>query len=145
MKKSKLTLVKERAKRSKDRRWLNEYKCECGNTTFQYTHNVRSKIVIGCGCGNIKNIPPPDSLLTLIEKNVKSIRGRVYNKYLCKCGKTVVKQGTLVRNGGIKSCGCLKENFIPPNKKYYIQPKDSKLTLIEERVKKINGGVVIEI
>lgn len=139
MKKSKLTLVKEKAKKAKNRNsWLNKYRCECGNITFQYKYSVEKGVVSSCGCGHKRNTAPPDSLLTLIKDRVKIEGGKVYNKYSCKCGNVVIKNGTLVRNGSTKSCGCLKKNFVPPNKKYYTQPEDSKLTLIKEKVKKIS-------
>ena len=140
MKKSKLTLIKEKAKKSKDgRKWMNEYKCECGNTTFQCSYDIKHNLVRTCGCGmwERKNQIPSDSLLSLIEESVKNIDGKIYDKYLCKCGNIIIRAGVLVRSGATKSCGCLMRN--PPNKKYFAPPTDSRLTLIKEDIKKIDG------
>lgn len=133
MAKSKLTLLKEKAKRHKKRNeWLNKYKCECGAITFQRAYNVKNGIVRSCGCIHIKNTPPSDSLLTFVCKTNKRINHHVCNKYKCKCGRMVIKQGVLVRNGSIKSCGCLIKLINEKNRKYHAPPKDSKLQFIRD-------------
>lgn len=61
----------------------------------------------------------PDSRLTIIEEdknykkehNLKSSNNFAYWKCICECGNICTKLGTTLRNGSVKSCGCLaKEN-----------------------------------
>ncbi|AIY72807.1 TPA: hypothetical protein ACLQU7_005228 [Bacillus tropicus] len=45
--------------------------------------------------------------LTAIQRQGISSRGAVLWEFQCACGNRCVKEGRLVRSGGVKSCGCL--------------------------------------
>lgn len=51
----------------------------------------------------------PESLITVIEldADMTEKKGRRYYKCLCECGNTTITRGEYVRDGRIKSCGCL--------------------------------------
>ena len=56
-----------------------------------------------------------DSYLTVIEKtNKRSSKGEIIWKCQCECGKIVELNGSEVRRGKTKSCGC---------KRYELQQK----------------------
>lgn len=48
--------------------------------------------------------------LTVIKRAENNASGQAMWECLCECGNTVVVQGTKLRNGHTKSCGCLKKD-----------------------------------
>ena len=70
-------------------------------------------------------------MLAFIEEiKERSKSGKIQWKMKCDCGKIVIKEGSRVKSGSIKSCGCLrKKTKINPNDKF------GKL-LVLERCKK---------
>lgn len=56
--------------------------------------------------------------LTVIKKSEqKGNNGKAKWDCVCDCGNLYTTLGDLLRSGKTKSCGCLKFNFQPPNKK----------------------------
>lgn len=61
----------------------------------------RGSINIGDSFGKL-------TCLSFLEKK----NNRNYFKFLCDCGKECIKIGTEVKNGHVKSCGCLFKNYL---------------------------------
>lgn len=93
-----------------------ECKCNCGNTIFVNTNQLKCGAKKSCGCKRIlkKNYDISGEkfgrLLVVREVEPKQTK---YGKLrmcecLCDCGKIVYKLRTHLVRGDIKSCGCLK-------------------------------------
>lgn len=48
------------------------------------------------------------NMLTVVEISHKNSRGRYYWKCVCECGNTHIVEGTTLKSGATKSCGCIK-------------------------------------
>lgn len=48
------------------------------------------------------------ALLTVINRVKNDAKGKAYWECLCDCGNTTVVSGSNLRNGAVKSCGCLR-------------------------------------
>lgn len=57
-------------------------------------------------------------VIKMVEPYI-SPNGNIHPKWLCKCscGKTIITRGDSLRNGVVKSCGCLKGNFMKKRKR----------------------------
>lgn len=95
--------------------WL--FKCDCGNECIKPLNNVKSGNTKSCGCGRHKQAANALNLvgekfgrLTVIAKD-KVENGVVYWKCQCSCGNIVVKTTGHLRNGRVKSCGCLVDDI----------------------------------
>ena len=118
-------LVKEETNQ-RDRRgsvvWLCQ--CDCGNTTFASTNDLRTGHKQSCGClnkekaailgkSNLKDLVGQKfGLLTVIakDKTEKTPNGstKVYWKCKCDCGNEIIVRGNSLQCGNTKSCGCIK-------------------------------------
>lgn len=89
-------------------------KCDCGNETDVRGSDLRSKKVLSCGClkreknselqfkNEIGNRYGKLTVVSLITKSPKAIW-----KCKCDCGNYKEVLGIRLRNGNVKSCGCL--------------------------------------
>lgn len=118
-------LVKEETNQ-RDRRgsvvWLCQ--CDCGNTTFASTNDLRTGHKQSCGClnkekaailgkSNLKDLVGQKfGLLTVIakDKTEKTLNGstKIYWKCKCDCGNELIVRGNSLQSGNTKSCGCIK-------------------------------------
>lgn len=103
-----------RAENSKDGKIKWHCKCDCGNEVDIRGTDLRNGKTISCGC--FKNEQASDShfkdetgntygyltVLSLVTKHPKAIW-----RCQCKCGNTLNVKGIYLRNGSVKSCGCL--------------------------------------
>lgn len=94
--------------------WL--CRCDCGNTVIHYTGALRQGDINSCGCLQKERISETFSKdeignkygkLTVIEKSNKHTH---HNYWVCECecGSIVEVNGTYLRNGHTKSCGCIR-------------------------------------
>ena len=112
-----LTAIR-RVENKKDRTaWL--CRCECGNEVVVCTHDLRAGHTKSCGCKAHSNSYYRDltgqriGYLTVIKKTEqRDYKGSILWKCHCDCGKDVLYSADSLLHGGIKSCGCYRENEI---------------------------------
>lgn len=88
--------------------------CDCGNQKFIMLMNMKRGMSKSCGCAAKNRVSP--SLKDLSGKNFGSltVTGRatavgvkpVRWNCICSCGQSAVVDGSHLRNGHTKSCGC---------------------------------------
>ncbi len=113
--------VKEYAFSRNGKRYWNCV-CDCGNTAQVSSSDLRTGNTKTCGCGkyaysveNLKGAKKPAIPMVgkrfgrlLVTGNAgRNERGNLLYSCVCDCGKSVIALGSLLRNGGTKSCGCL--------------------------------------
>ena len=65
----------------------------------------------------------PDSYLTVLEKTTKrSSRGEIIWKCQCECGKILELNGSEIRRGKTKSCGCKRYELQQKSNGNYLKP-----------------------
>lgn len=92
-----------------NRKW--KCKCECGNITLVYGKDLRIGKTKSCGC------------LRKEKYNWNDLTGKKFGrliakKYLgnsewlceCECGNEKITNADYLREGSVKSCGCIEEN-----------------------------------
>lgn len=90
----------------------------CGKETEKFKFLVKQTIKLkSCGCMMyIRQYPddyvPKDSWLTFI-KLTRRIKGNAAALYQCKCGNKIEKKMFTVKNGNVRSCGCMGVKFVP--------------------------------
>ena len=104
-------------------RW--KCKCDCGNEKDVISSDLTSGKTLSCGCLQ-KDVALTKNTIDLVGKRfgnllvLKRIEnhitsgGNVHHKYLCRCdcGNEIEVQGNLLRNGNVKSCGCMTKEYI---------------------------------
>lgn len=99
--------------------YIWKFKCDCGNFVEYPIHKVRRKDPVkSCGCLNAKGKPKVDitgnkfNKLTVIKYSRTVGRRRTMWLCKCDCGQMVEVEGSHLKNGHTKSCGCLNREFI---------------------------------
>lgn len=99
-------------------------KCDCGTIKSVYGTNLTRGLSKSCGCktsvllkkANIIDLSG-NRYGKLVVKNIHTTKiGDAYFDCICDCGNEKVVKGQDLKRGRVKSCGCLKNNFIPKNK-----------------------------
>jgi hypothetical protein len=113
--------------------------CDCGSEKNVRSGHLLSGATCSCGCYNIDK--GREKVIDLVGKNfgkliVKydtgrrshGINGNVIWRCACDCGReTDVSSGNL-KNGEVKSCGCLSESYIAHEiKKYFVKNYNAKI------------------
>ena len=106
-------------------------KCDCGKIHITNARSLKGGHTTSCGCNkgprpeNAKVIDETGNqygLLTVIERAGSNKTGQALWKCKCKCGNETIIEGTRLRYGDTKSCGCLvgKSNvkLIPPGTRF---------------------------
>ena len=106
----KLTVI-ELAPKTKNRSTLWRCICECGNEKIARNKNLIEGITTDCGCVSGKGYKQGQKIarLTLL-KEIPACRGRSW-ECLCDCGNKLTVNESLIRNGSVKSCGCLAKEY----------------------------------
>lgn len=106
----KLTVIEDSGNRASNGGILWKCLCDCGNYTYVVGSNLTRKKhpTQTCGkCSKTENlIGQKFNLLTVIEQ-AENKNGRSYWKCLCDCGNTTTVSISNLKNGSVKSCGCL--------------------------------------
>lgn len=96
--------------------------CECGKVKEIRWDSVKSGAIRSCGCLISKvriGVKKPKTASDLAGKKFGRLtgikqeymeRGAWYWSFLCDCGNTVIRKGSLVKCGNTSSCGCAKNN-----------------------------------
>ena len=145
-------VVLERAQkpegRPKGAYWLCQ--CECGNQKVIRGADLRAGGVNSCGClwgkHSIKNeMGNKYGRLTVIAESSERKFGSVCWICQCDCGNQIVAPGDELRNGSIKSCGCLNRDrnrethYIDRTNQIY--NKLTTLEIDEEKTRAHNHGI----
>lgn len=120
--------------------WL--CKCDCGNELVVIYSMLKNGNTKSCGCYHksiMKQrytefrenfIGQTFGRLTVVEFiGVNEYKDAVY-KFQCSCGNMVIKTLHEVKDGGTKSCGCLKQDNVDIYKNNIIGMKFGKLTVL---------------
>lgn len=91
--------------------WL--CKCDCGNEIIVRGSNLRKGYTKSCGCHQhsgrlINEIGHKYGRLTVIERIGSNQDKKALWKCKCDCGNEIITTGKNLRNGMVRSCGCLK-------------------------------------
>lgn len=98
--------------------------CDCGKIKSVYGTNLTRGLSKSCGC---------QSSRLLREANVIDLTGKRYGRLIvcnihetdggdvyfdcrCDCGNSKVVRGQDLKRGSVRSCGCLRDDFVPKNK-----------------------------
>lgn len=127
-------------------------KCDCGNEVIVDTRNLNSGHTQSCGClqkqkaslNTVDMTGFENDGIKVLSKAKSDEKGYAYWNCICKiCGKQFVTAGYHIREGKIKSCGCIHS---------YNEQKITKI-LLENNIefstqytfpnlKGINGGIL---
>ena len=120
--------------------WLCQ--CECGNVVEIRSDNLINNSTNSCGCIKHNTFQGNDltgqtfGYLTVIKRVDDYISPKGIHKLRwkcrCKCGKEVNVNGTNLKSGGIKSCGCAKLEVPQCMRKDLKGLKFGKLTVLYE-------------
>ena len=112
-----LTVLKRDDNKAQHTAWL--CKCICGNEVVVPTLNLRAGRTKSCGCKAHENPFYRDltgqriGFLTVIKKtDERDYKGSVLWQCHCDCGNEVLYSADSLLHGGVKSCGCYRENEI---------------------------------
>ena len=129
--------------------WL--CKCDCGNTISVDTRRLKRGTIKNCGCVPKlykKNGPIPEDItgqkfnnLTAIKRE-SSHKGRTRWVCECDCGNTVITSTKNLKDGKVKSCGCLKLEKPYGNWNDLTGKKFGRLTVIEVTDKRDYRGSI---
>lgn len=101
---------------SKGRYHYYNCQCDCGNIHAVYRDSLLTGVSQSCGClrGEMLSkairkdmIGKKFNKLIVIEEAGKNKYGRILYKCKCDCGNEKIVPGVNLRNGTVKSCGCL--------------------------------------
>ena len=95
--------------------WL--FKCDCGNEKVLPAPSVKCGSVKSCGClarEHIEKLKRGDlsgqrfgRLMAVRPTNERGPSGSIIWKCLCDCGNIAYCSTTMLKSGGVRSCGCL--------------------------------------
>lgn len=130
-----MLIVLELAPKTKNRSTLWLCQCDCGNKITARNKNLLEGVTTDCGCISKKGLKQGQKVarLTLI-KEIPADRGRSW-ECVCDCGKELRVREFQIRNGIIKSCGCLKNEYAKVGNKVHGYNK-TRLQRIHESMKK---------
>lgn len=110
-------------------------KCVCGTIGFISTYDLKSGKSKSCGCqspNKLKDLTGKKfGKLTVLERTNEKKGAYYYWLCICECGNTHKAHGGGLRNGKIKSCGCLVKESAAPRLKNLIGKRFGNLTVIK--------------
>lgn len=99
-------------------------RCQCGNTVVVRRSSLVAGDTKSCGCllretsrntalNRVVHGPIATGTvfgrLTVIRETEKRDFGHIMYECLCQCGNIKLVRGDMLRNGKVKSCGCLRD------------------------------------
>lgn len=136
-----LTVIGPAPAKDQKRQWRCH--CVCGKETIVATGALTSGNSGSCGCrGLVIEIGEKFGKLTVLRPSrVRKEGGHRLWECKCECGNEHVVSGTILRNGGKKSCGCLGGGPARPIRK---GTRFGRLTVIRMTKKRKDGRVLFE-
>lgn len=126
--------------------------CDCGNTTFSSTSNLRSGGVQSCGCLRAERVSEVRRVeltgqrfgwLTAIRATEERQNGQVVWECLCDCGETTFATSNNLQAGRVQSCGCLRaERMREANRLDLTGQRFGKLTAVRP-IKQRQGQSIV--
>ena len=110
--------IKKLLGRNHNKKLIWEAECSCGNIITVTSDLVLSGSTRSCGClqkeETSKRCTKPMigktfGRLTVLEKAYTKKGKGAYYKCLCSCNNIVVVQGSMLRSGNSRSCGCINK------------------------------------
>lgn len=114
-------------------------KCDCGNICFKRQDHLIKDLSCGCLSKQMR--------LERNKKYFKDLSGKIFGKLLvlkrientkfvrylcqCKCGNKIEAYAVNLRNGNVRSCGCLKEDYKKKREKELLGLKIGRLTILK--------------
>ena len=97
--------------KTKNRSTVWRCQCDCGKEIVARNKNLLEGITTDCGCISKKgySVNQKFARLTLL-KELPACRGRNW-ECICDCGNKLIVKESLLREGSVKSCGCLKKEY----------------------------------
>lgn len=101
--------------------WFGKWfcQCDCGQTIYKKTKELRSGFAKSCGCS--RYVPDISGqkfhMLTAIRRDNTRKRNSVMWLCRCDCGQERIVSGYNLRAGLQKSCGCRKKSHLGSNEK----------------------------
>jgi len=114
-------VVLERVKSDRSRQATWRCKCDCENEVIIAGHSLRSGNTRSCGCFKREHTGEAHTInmvgrkygrLTVVERHGSSERGHARWLCRCDCGNEVVVDGSALRSGHTKSCGCFQRERV---------------------------------
>lgn len=113
-----LTVLGLAGRDDKNKKLLWKVRCSCGTEKIVSGNLLTVKGIRSCGClkreQTIERCTKPMigkvfGRLTVLEKAYTKKGKGAYYKCLCSCGETVIVQGSMLRSGNSRSCGCINK------------------------------------
>lgn len=127
--------------RSDDGKLMWKYLCDCGKTVEKNAAFVNYGSTSSCGClrtefakSKAKNLDGLRFGRLLVDSYLhsNSHKHRVYRCF-CDCGNvTQVNSGSLLKDGGTKSCGCLRSEAASARQKAKALPNEIKAQRVKQ-------------
>ena len=96
--------------------------CDCGNTKYLPTNNLRK--VISCGCATSEDLTGKRfGRLVVLSRTDRRKHGNVLWRCRCDCGTTKEITTNHLQMGRIRSCGCLHDELASERAKRAKPPK----------------------
>ena len=119
---NRLTVV-SRAENNKYKKATWNCICDCGNALIITSSQIKNGYTKSCGCIQKEKAKLTSKditgqkfgRLTVISRNGTKNRKATWS-CVCECGNKIIAVGTHLRNGHIRSCGCLQIDSITGNK-----------------------------
>ena len=104
-------MVIELAPKTKNRSVLWRCICDCGNEKIARNRNLIEGITTDCGCVSEHGYRKGQKIARLtLTKEIPACRGRSW-ECICDCGNKLIVKESSLREGIVKSCGCLKKDY----------------------------------
>ncbi len=126
------------------------FRCDCGTAFEAVLADVKRGQISSCGCLrkslSLSNIVGKKFGRLFVIEEDPGIPKNVAKRFVCRCdcGKTVVTNGTNIKNGSSKSCGCLSREMAEKRlSSDLIGKRFGRLTVVGKTNKRANGSGII--
>ncbi len=118
-------------------------RCDCGNIVDKRTDDLKSRPDISCGCKNKKRREDLTGRrfgrLTVLGPTRRRSSGSIVWECLCDCGNVVDKPGKHLKDGTVRSCGCIQAEM----NENLIGKRFGKLTVLEKTEQRSSNGAFL--